>query len=290
MGGTAMNKAFDPLLEAGPNVLRMTREGAMLYNRHDLYVGRSLELLGEYSPGETDLFNRLLAPGHTAIEVGANIGSQTVVLAKRAGAGGRVHAFEPQQPLFQLLCANLALNGLLNTHAWNCAVDETPGHLAVPPTDYGRKYNFGGIAMGPDGATGYRVQAVKLDEAVAGGQISKGGLRLIKLDVEGMELAVLKGAAGLVRTHQPAIYTENNIREKSPALIRWLMDAGYSLYWHLPFMFSAQNFYGVVENPFRDGAGNPILSVNVLAAPSWLTVDRADMAPISDPQDWWRTV
>ncbi len=62
-----MNKIPDPLHEAGPNVLRMTREGAMLYNRHDLYVGRSLERLGEYSPGETDLFNRILAPGHTAM-------------------------------------------------------------------------------------------------------------------------------------------------------------------------------------------------------------------------------
>ncbi|MGY8997573.1 MAG: FkbM family methyltransferase [Alphaproteobacteria bacterium] len=284
-----MNKIPDPLLEAGPNVLRMTREGAMLYNRHDLYVGRSLELLGEYSPGETDLFNRILAPGHTAIEVGANIGSQTVVLAKRVGTNGKVHAFEPQQPLFQLMCANLALNGLLNTHAWNCAVDETPGFLAVPPTDYERGYNFGGIAMGPDGSNGYRVQSVKLDEAVGTDQISEGGLRLIKLDVEGMELAVLKGAAGLVTTFQPVIYTENNIQEKSPALIQWLLDSGYRLFWHLPFMFSKQNFYGVAENPFTDGAGSPLLSVNVLAAPSWLTVDRADMQRINGPEDWWRT-
>lgn len=285
-----MNKIPDPLHEAGPNVLRMTREGAMLYNRHDVYVGRSLERLGEYSPGETDLFNRILAPGHTAIEVGANIGSQTVVLAKRVGRNGRVHAFEPQQPLFQLMCANLALNGLLNTHAWNCAVDEKEGYLAVPPTNYERGYNFGGIAMASDGAKGYRVQAVTLDETIGAEQISEAGLRLVKLDVEGMELAVLKGAASLVTTFQPVIYTENNIREKSPALIQWLMDAGYTLFWHLPFMFSKQNFYGATENPFRDNAGNPILSVNVLAAPPWLTVDRVDMQSINDPDDWWRSV
>ena len=284
-----MNKVPDPLLEAGPNVLRMTREGAMLYNRHDLYVGRSLETLGEYSPGETDLFNRILAPGHTAIEVGANIGSQTVVLAKRVGVHGKIHAFEPQQPLFQLMCANLALNGLLNTHAWNCAVDEAPGFLAVPPTNYEQGYNFGGIAMGADGAKGYRVQAVRLDETIGVDQISEGGLRMIKLDVEGMELAVLKGAASLITSHQPVIYTENNIQNKSPALIQWLLDAGYRLFWHLPFMFSKQNFYGASENPFRDNAGNPILSVNVLAAPSWLTVDRADMKSVTDPEDWWRS-
>ena len=284
-----MRKVPDPLLEAGPNVLRMTREGAMIYNRHDIYVGRSLDTLGEYSPGETDLFNRILAPGHTAIEVGANIGSQTVVLAKRVGTHGKVHAFEPQQPLFELLCANLALNGLLNTHAWNCAVDETSGFLAVPPTNYERGNNFGGIAMGPDGAKGHRVHAVRLDETIGAGQISEGGLRMIKLDVEGMELAVLKGAASLITTHQPVIYAENNIQKKSPALIQWLLDAGYRLYWHLPFMFSKQNFYGSAENPFQDNAGNPILSVNVLAAPSWLTVDRVDMKSISGPEDWWRS-
>lgn len=143
-----------------------------------------------------------------------------------------VHAFEPQQQLFQLMCANLALNGLLNTHGWNCAVDEASGFLAVPPTNYERGYNFSGIAMGPDGSNGYRVQSVKLDEVVGTDQISEGGLRLIKLDVKGMELAVLKGAAGLVTTFQPVIYTENNIQEKSLALIQWLLDAGYRLFWH----------------------------------------------------------
>lgn len=76
-----------------------------------------------------------------------------------------------------------------------------------------------------------------------------------------MELAVLKGAVDLVRTFQPVIYTENNIQEKSPALIQWLLDAGYRLFWYSPFLFSKENSYGRAKNAFKDGVGKPLLWV-----------------------------
>ncbi|MBC6439443.1 MAG: FkbM family methyltransferase [Rhodospirillales bacterium] len=93
------------------------------------------------------------------------------------------------------------------------------------------------------------------------------GIRLIKIDVEGMELAVLKGAQRLVDEHHPVIYAENNLRDKSLALLQWLLNADYMLYWYLPFMFSTTNFYGAEVNPLTDPAGNPTLSANILAAP-----------------------
>ena len=107
-----------------------------------MYVGRSLELLGEYSPVETELFGCILSPGHTVIEVGVNMGAHTVPLASFVAPAGRVHAFEPQQPMFQHMCANLALNGHLNPRAWNCAVSDEPGTLYIPPTNYQWGNNF----------------------------------------------------------------------------------------------------------------------------------------------------
>ena len=86
----------------------------MLYNEHDIYIGRSLDLYGEFSEGECDVFRQLIQPGWTVLELGANIGSHTVFLAKRVGPSGRVIAFEPQRIVFQTLCANIALNNLLN--------------------------------------------------------------------------------------------------------------------------------------------------------------------------------
>ena len=89
----------------------------MLYNFHDLYIGRSLDLYGEYSEGEIDLFGQIVQPGQVVVEVGANIGAHTVFLAHRSGPAARVLAFEPQRIVFQTLCANLALNSITNVDA-----------------------------------------------------------------------------------------------------------------------------------------------------------------------------
>src|SRR6185503_18246577 len=93
-----------------------TRDGPMMAFRHDVYIGRSLELYGEFSPSERELLGQLVKPGGVLVEVGANIGAHTIALA-RACAPGKLYAFEPQQRVFQVLCANLALNGVTNVVA-----------------------------------------------------------------------------------------------------------------------------------------------------------------------------
>src|SRR5580704_19607430 len=93
-----------PLAPAEPfaTALKECRYGRMLYLRGDIYIGRSLELYGEYGQSENALFAQLLASDQIAIEVGANIGAHTVHLAKLVGPGGTVLAFEPQRPIFTL--------------------------------------------------------------------------------------------------------------------------------------------------------------------------------------------
>jgi hypothetical protein len=93
------------------------RHGTFLYPRHDRYVGASLEAYGEFSEGEADLLCRVMPVGGVIVEAGANIGALTVPLAKAAGPNGLVYAYEPQRPLYHILCANLALNGLFNVQA-----------------------------------------------------------------------------------------------------------------------------------------------------------------------------
>jgi len=72
----------------------------MIYNKNDMYVGKSLELYGEFSEGEVDLFRQLVHQGDTVLEIGANLGAHTLVLAQLAGEGGCVYAFEPQRLVF----------------------------------------------------------------------------------------------------------------------------------------------------------------------------------------------
>ena len=85
-----------------------------MYLLNDAYIGRSLDVYGEYSEGEIDLFRQLLRPGDVAIDVGANIGALTVAMARLVQPGGAIVAFEPQRAIFDILCDNLRLNGLAN--------------------------------------------------------------------------------------------------------------------------------------------------------------------------------
>src|SRR5947208_13862708 len=94
-----------------------TRHGPMLALAGDLYITRALELYGEFVQGEWDLFAQMVKPGMTVVEVGANIGAHSVALA-RACFPGPLYLFEPQQRVFQILCANLALNGVTNAIAY----------------------------------------------------------------------------------------------------------------------------------------------------------------------------
>jgi len=107
---------------------------------------------------------------------------------------------------------------------------------------------------------------------------------LIKIDVEGMELAVLEGAVAVLAEHKPLLYVENDRAENSKALIAWLLNRGYRLYWHVPPMFNAKNYFGESQNVF----GN-ILSINMLCIPASIAVSVEGLHEITSPEANWRT-
>ena len=117
-------------LISGPgfNHLVEARHGYVLYNVNDRYVGRSVEHYGEWSPGETALFNQFCRPGHYVVDVGAHIGIHTLAFARLVGDRGRVFAFEPQRMVAQMLAANAALNSLTNVHTYHLGVGADRRH------------------------------------------------------------------------------------------------------------------------------------------------------------------
>jgi len=234
------------------NRRKTCRHGEMLYNIHDVYIGRSLDLYGEYSEGEIDLFRRILHPGQTVVEVGANIGPHTLFFARQVGPTGAVLAFEPQRIVFQTLCANLALNSLTNVDCRQQAVGSAAGTIVVPPIDYRREANFGGLALGGH-ARGERVPLVTIDG------LDLGRCDLLKLDVEGMEQAALEGATDTLARLKPVLYVENDRPDKSADLIRCLDTLGYAMYWHTPPLFNPRNFFDNPRNVFVN-----IISRNML--------------------------
>ena len=116
-------------------VMKTCRHGAILFNQQDTFVGRSLDLYGEWCEAEIDLLAQVLKPGDVVLDVGANIGSQTVPFAKFVGDSGRVVAFEPQRLVFQNLCANLALNALRNVVTYDAGVGKDAGWMHLPVFD-----------------------------------------------------------------------------------------------------------------------------------------------------------
>src|SRR5215468_9331910 len=86
------------------------------------FIGTCFDLYGQYSESEVAMMRSFLRDGATAIDVGANIGDLTLPLSEIVGESGRVYAIESHPENFNVLCANLALNGIRNTKALNAFV------------------------------------------------------------------------------------------------------------------------------------------------------------------------
>ncbi|HEY8748982.1 MAG TPA: FkbM family methyltransferase [Tepidisphaeraceae bacterium] len=217
------------------NRLTHCRHGVMLYNINDTHIGQSLATYGEWCELEVEIFAKILRPGDVTIDVGANVGAHTVAMARLVEPRGTVIAFEPQRVVFQSLCANVANNSLPNVFCYQAAVGERADVMVVPPLDPNTRQNFGAFVIsGYD--HGEPVGVTRLDD------LPLRACRLIKIDVEGMELAVLRGAEALIRNCSPILYVENNRPEHSEELIRFIRQLGFDLYWHEPPLFNPDNF------------------------------------------------
>lgn len=251
------------------------RHGRFLANPSDVYIGRSMIEYGEFSELEWQLFDRIVRPGMCVIEAGANMGAHTVPIAKKLGRGGILYAFEPQIAIFQQLCANLALNDLVNVQAFNAGCGATSDWMGIVRPDPAKTTNFGGFKLDQlRGGTQTRVRVEKLDDA-----LDPPSLHLIKADVEGMEVDVLKGAVGLITKFRPLFYLEANT-DDAPALIRYLQEIDYQAWWHLPPLFNPANHAGNSENHF-----GRISSKNIFCAPAEKKMKVVGARPVTGPED-----
>lgn len=224
----------------------------MLYNKNDIFIGGALQRYGEFSAAELFLFEQLIGAEDVVVEAGANIGAHTVQLSRMAET---VYAFEPQRIVFQTLCANLALNQRDNVYARQAALGAAAGALVVPELSPSRRASFGSLSLG-DCTVGESVPMVTLDS------LGLPACRFIKVDVEGMESAVLRGAAATISRCRPLIYVENDREDASRELIELIDGFGYVAYWHFPPLFNPRNFAGDAENIFPG-----VVSINMLCAP-----------------------
>jgi FkbM family methyltransferase len=232
-------------------VLASTNHGTMIVNRHDHHqpgtgneigVGHQLLANAAFDPEEVNLALGLLwlrknnfGDGVVAIDAGANIGVHTIEWARHMHGWGRVLAFEAQEPVFYALAGNLALNNCWNATARWSALGEKPGFIDIPEPDYLQAGSFGSLELRPRDKTEFIGQEVSYapEDCVRTPMINIDSLELqrldfLKIDVEGMELDVLRGAALTIKRCKPIVLAEV-IKSDRDALIGMLESAGYQL-------------------------------------------------------------
>lgn len=235
------------------NVVQRCRHGLMIYNQRDVWQGRSFEVYGEYSEAEVQLYTKIIKNGDTVIEVGGNIGSLTVPISRLTGTGV-VMTFEPERTAFCTLAGNIAINNLRNVFCYQQAIGKTTGVIDVPELDLERTDNFGGLELDKDytKCPHYPVGLNSIDA------IDLQHCDIIKIDVEGMEMAVLEGAVKTIEKLSPHLVVEDDRPEKSEALRAFIRSQGYKMYLHEAMLFNPNNWNGIKQDVF----GN-IASINL---------------------------
>jgi FkbM family methyltransferase len=255
-----------------------TRFGPLAYLSADTVIGRSVALYGEWAFHEIELLLSLLRPGDTALDIGANIGTHTIPFAGRVGNSGFVYAFEPQRVVYQMLCANAALNGLANVYAFQAGVSDHDGIVRIDNAQLMKGGNVGNFSINETN-TGEEVHLLQLDS------LNLPCVRLIKVDVEGMELNVLRGAQQLISRDRPYLFVENNIPDRSEAVLRELESLYYTAYWHFDDYYNSANFYGNQTN-FLAAVGRP--EINLLCIPTESSSVPPGLQPVTDVTEDWR--
>ena len=163
--------------------------------------------LGGYEGHVLDALDRVTHPGMVALDVGSHLGYHTLALARRVGSRGRVYAFEPVPRHARMLRQTLQANSLQQVTLIESAVTDRTGRATMEDTPNPRVTRVVGEAEPSRGGRRFQVATTSLDDW-DGRSIDLTRLDVMKLDVEGQELAALQGCAGLLSRHRPVLVCE----------------------------------------------------------------------------------
>jgi FkbM family methyltransferase len=214
------------------------RWGKCHFFEQDEYIGQSIFHYGEYNPDETEFILALAAKAgkdKLVLDIGANIG---VIAQALAHDGFTVEAFEPQPEVFELLTANF------KGKAHNVAVGAAKGVTVMPKLNYNERFNFGGVSCETTSRSrgGIEIRVETVDS------FKFDNVGLMKIDVEGFEERVLRGAVETINRCSPILYLEDDREQKSASLHAFLKELGYRWEPHRPPLFRPNNFFGKTEN------------------------------------------
>lgn len=192
------------------------------------YIGRHIKRDGFWEPHFNEVIN-LIDEGSTIIDIGANFGYNTVLMAKKTGPTGKVLAYEPQRLMFQQLNANCVINDILNCHCYNLAVsNESNQELEMETINYADDcVNIGGLSIGTGGE---KVKTLAIDD------LNLDKLDFVKIDAQGYEPFILEGARKTLLNFLPDIFIEiedeylEKFNKNTSDVYEFLDSCGYKIY------------------------------------------------------------
>ena len=218
-----------PLLRAA------CRHGNFRLPLFDPSVTRSMLAYGEYLPRQAEALAAFLQPGDTVVEVGAKLGSLTLPMARAVAASGRVIAIEAHSLFHECLLGTIADSAVPWVEARFQAAGSAPGTTRIRRIDPTRAAGFGGTGSSADGIAD-EVEVICLDS------LDLKACRLIRIDAEGGELAVLQGATGLIGGFLPVLCIECESAIPHESLTAFLKRFGYRTFTLQSPLFAAQNY------------------------------------------------
>ena len=174
--------------------------------------------LGSYEMNKRLSFEHEIQPGSVIYDIGANVGYFSLLASVLTGEEGQVYAFEPLPRNIEFLNRHIALNKRSNIEVIAAAVSENSGEAFF---DLGASTAMGHLCE--EGAL--RVQMVSLDDLVKVGKIKAPDY--MKIDVEGAEYEVLKGAEAVIEEYQPILFLDTHQRSAHQNTIDFLEDHHY---------------------------------------------------------------
>lgn len=179
----------------------------------------------------TEIVNRFVAEDSVCLDVGGNIGTHAITMAKRASRG-RVFTFEPQSLVFSILQNNLILNDCSNASALRFAVTDTNYKvMAMEPFSYNHeRINNGSLRLDKTGSAGDFTLTRTLDS------FAFPKVDFIKMDIQGSEVDALNGAGELIAKNRPVMFIEieqqhlKALGSSAQQLIEKILSLGYALF------------------------------------------------------------
>lgn len=240
------------------------------YYANDSVIGKSLELYGEYGQSELEFFLWLANKEHIIYDIGANIGVYSVAFASTQA---QVYSFEANPKNYALLTQNT--HHLENVKSYHVAVGNQIKKIYCADFDLSVRGNYGAIDV--NDSNGVVVDMITLDS------LAIPSPTLVKIDVEGSELAVLQGLQEKIKENLPVIVYEAHETKQFAQIYHFLKQYNYKLVWLQCMNYNPNNFKKNEDNVFENTA-----LFSVVAWPPQAPQDILTGHEVTGPDDDWR--